>query len=66
MASKRTSGPTAKKASPRKRQTVGESIIEGLKEAIAWTNGENNNVRVALVQLPEIHPGPLYYNHGTR
>ena len=35
MASKTTSGPTAKKAAPLKRQTVGESIIEGLKEAIA-------------------------------
>ncbi|MGA2712955.1 MAG: helix-turn-helix domain-containing protein [Bryobacteraceae bacterium] len=54
MAAKKTSRSTAKKASPRKRQTVGESIIEGLKEAIAWTRGENDDVRVTLVQLPEI------------
>jgi hypothetical protein len=38
----------------RKRQTVGESIIEGLKQAIAWTKGENENVRVTLVNVPQI------------
>jgi hypothetical protein len=40
---------TTKKTGARKRQTVGESIIQGLKEAIAWTRGENENVRVTLV-----------------
>jgi putative transcriptional regulator len=39
---------------PRNSQTVGESVIEGLKQAIAWTRGENENVRVTLVQVPEI------------
>jgi len=34
--------------------TVGESIIQGLKEAIAWTNGGNDNVRVTLVRVPEV------------
>ena len=29
----------------RNPQTVGASIIQGLKEAIAWTKGENDNVR---------------------
>jgi putative transcriptional regulator len=38
----------------KKRQTVGESIIEGLKQAIAWTQGENENVRVTLVHVPEV------------
>jgi putative transcriptional regulator len=38
----------------RKSQTVGESIIQGLKEAIAWTRGENDNVRVTLVHVPEV------------
>lgn len=33
--------------------TVGKRIIEGLKQAVAWTRGENNRVRVALVQVPE-------------
>jgi putative transcriptional regulator len=52
---------TAKKASVKKRtrarkpQTVGESVIQGLKEAIAWTKGENDNVRVTLVRVPEVN-----------
>jgi DNA-binding transcriptional regulator YiaG len=50
---KKTSRLTARKA-PRKRQTVGGSIIEGLKQAIAWTRGENDNVRVTLVHVPEV------------
>ena len=39
---------------PKKRSTVGTSIIKGLKEAIAWTRGENDNVRVTLVQVPNV------------
>jgi putative transcriptional regulator len=38
----------------RNPKTVGESIIQGLKEAIAWTKGENDNVRVTLVHVPEV------------
>jgi len=33
---------------------VGESIIQGLKEAIAWTEGRNDGVPVTLVDVPEI------------
>jgi putative transcriptional regulator len=53
---KKTSRPTAKKPprGARKSQTVGESIIQGLKEAIAWTKGENDNVRVTLVDVPKV------------
>ena len=67
MIAKRTSGPTAKTTArrwkrpttktttrPRRPQTVGASIIRGLKEAIAWTKGENDNVRVTLVHVPEV------------
>jgi putative transcriptional regulator len=56
MATKKASKPNRKKAAPglRKKQTVGESIIEGLTQAIAWTRGENDNVRVTLVQVPEV------------
>jgi len=36
------------------RSTVGARIIEGLEQAIAWTHGENDNVRVTLVHLPEV------------
>ena len=38
----------------RKRPTVGERIIEGLEQAIAWTRGESENVRVTLVHVPDI------------
>jgi len=38
----------------RKPQTVGESIIQGLKEAIAWTEGKNRKVRVTIVDVPEV------------
>ncbi len=47
---------TVKKARPaaRKRPTVGARIIEGLQQAVAWTRGENDNVRVTLVHVPEV------------
>jgi putative transcriptional regulator len=53
---KKASAPVAKKTSRTKRrsQTVGESIIQGLKEAIAWTKGENDDVRVTLVHVPQV------------
>jgi putative transcriptional regulator len=55
MTAKQASKPAVKKATrARKPPTVGESIIQGLKEAIAWTKGENNNVRVTLVRAPEV------------
>jgi len=38
----------------RTRSTVGERIIEGLEQAIAWTRGENDNVRVTLVRVPKV------------
>ena len=37
----------------KKRPTVGARIIEGLEQAIAWTHGENDNVRVTLVHVPD-------------
>lgn len=53
MAARKTTS-TTKKASVRKRRTVGESIIQGLSEAIAWTRGESSNAQVTLVQIPEV------------
>ena len=47
MATKKVSKSPAAK-------TVGESVIEGLKQAVAWTKGGNSNVRVTLVQAPRI------------
>jgi putative transcriptional regulator len=56
MPTKKVLKPKPRKAAPRARksQTVGESIIEGLKQAIAWTHGENDDVHVTLVQVPEV------------
>ena len=36
-------------------KTAGARIIEGLEQAIAWTKGENDRVRVTLVDVPEDH-----------
>jgi len=55
MVAKKTSKARKKTTSARKRQTVGESVIEGLKQAIAWTRGENDDVRVTLVHVPEVN-----------
>ncbi|MGC9951790.1 MAG: helix-turn-helix domain-containing protein [Bryobacteraceae bacterium] len=54
MVTKKTPRAAKKTAGARKRQTVGESIIEGLQEAIAWTRGENSDVRFTLLQVPEV------------
>ena len=49
---------TAKKAPRRraghKRPTVGQRIIEGLEQAVAWTRGENDRAHVTLVRVPEV------------
>jgi putative transcriptional regulator len=50
---KRPARKTAKNLA-KKRSTVGASIIRGLEQAVAWSRGENENVRVTLVQVPEV------------
>jgi putative transcriptional regulator len=49
-------GQAAKKLGrvTKKPHTVGARIIEGLEEAIAWTRGENDAVRVTLVHVPDV------------
>ena len=44
----------AKSRGVRKHPTVGARIIEGLEQAVAWTRGENDSVRVTLVQVPNV------------
>lgn len=39
---------------PKKSTIVGTRIIRGLEQAIAWSRGENDNVRVTLVRAPDI------------
>lgn len=56
MPTKKLSKAKARKPVPRPRakQTVGESIITGLEQAIAWTRRESDDVRVTLVHVPEV------------
>jgi putative transcriptional regulator len=56
MATKKVAKPKGRKVAPRTRksQTVGESIIKGLEQAIAWTRGDNDEVHVTLVHVPEV------------
>lgn len=49
---------------PKKRPTAGERIIEGLEQALAWTRGENNDVRVTLVQIPDVNVREVRTNMG--
>jgi putative transcriptional regulator len=51
---KKTNGGAQKIVRAPKRTTVGGRIIEGLEQAIAWTRGENDNVRVTLVRAPDV------------
>jgi putative transcriptional regulator len=44
----------AKRRPAKNRPTVGERIIEGLEQAVQWTRGENDRVRVTLVHVPEV------------
>jgi putative transcriptional regulator len=55
MAENKASKTTPKKPAARKQRTLGQSIIQGLNEAIAWTEGENDDVRVTLVHLPDVN-----------
>lgn len=44
----------AKSRVARKTPTVGERIVEGLEQAVAWTRGESGRARVTLVQVPNV------------
>jgi putative transcriptional regulator len=55
MTTKQKSIRGAKKTVRKRRHhTVGKSIIRGLKEAIAWTQGKNDKVRVTIGQAPDV------------
>jgi putative transcriptional regulator len=57
---------TVKKAAraTKKKSTVGKRIIEGLEQAVAWSRGKNDRVRVTLVQVPEIDVRELRQKMG--
>jgi putative transcriptional regulator len=50
--SQRTVRPTARVT--KKRPTVGSRIIQGLEQAIEWTRGENDDVRVTVMRAPDV------------
>jgi putative transcriptional regulator len=50
----RTTKTVKKAARGATRPTVGARIIEGLEQAISWSKGENDRVRVTLVAAPEV------------
>ena len=55
MTTKTKTKRVAKKAAGvPKRPAVGARIIEGLEQAIAWTHGKNDDVRVTPVNVPEV------------
>ena len=45
----------AKAPSKRTKPTVGERIIEGLEQAVAWSRGQDDRVRVSLIQVPDVN-----------
>jgi putative transcriptional regulator len=53
MNTKTKAKKAAKKRVATKRPTVGERIVEGLEQAVAWTR-ENDRVRVTLVHVPDV------------
>lgn len=56
MKSKRTTTKVAAATTHagKPRSSAGRRIIQGLEQAVAWTRGNNDRVRVTLVQVPEI------------
>ncbi len=47
---------TERRTKPKQKEaaTVGQRVIEGLEQAIAWSRGESEKVRVTVVMVPEI------------
>jgi len=43
-----------RRTAAKKKTSVGERIIEGLEEALAWSKGEDVPVHVTQVQVPEV------------
>lgn len=56
--------PTTPEHVPKRRSTVGARIIEGLEQAVAWTRGENDDVRVTLVRVPNVNVREVRTNMG--
>ena len=55
---------TATRSIRKKRSSVGQRIIEGLEEAIAWSKGDNIPVRITEVQIPDINVAQVRHRMG--
>lgn len=51
---KKGAGAQAAKTKRKQKPTVGQRVIEGIEQAIAWSRGEAVEARVTLVRPPEI------------
>jgi len=51
----KTKRTVKRKRVTKRRSTVGARIIEGLEQAVAWTRGENDNVKVTPVHVPQVN-----------
>jgi putative transcriptional regulator len=45
---------TTEKAPRSKNRSVGVRIIEGLEQAVAWTQGNTSRARVTFVHVPDV------------
>ncbi|MGC4053073.1 MAG: type II toxin-antitoxin system MqsA family antitoxin [Paludibaculum sp.] len=52
MATKAASKQSAAKNQAVRRTTVGARIIEGLEQAVAWTEGKKEGAQTTVVQVP--------------
>jgi putative transcriptional regulator len=52
MATKTVSKKTRVAKRPARRHTVGARIIEGLEQAVAWTQGQSAGASVTVVRVP--------------
>ena len=46
--------PSSKGRGSKKQPTVGERIVEGLQQAVAWSRGASQQARVTLVHVPDV------------
>jgi putative transcriptional regulator len=54
MKKSKMAGGRRPKAERKQNATVGQRVIEGLDQAIAWSRGKRSRARVTVVTVPEI------------
>jgi len=54
MKKSKTEGERTKRIARKQKSTVGQRIVEGLEEAIAWSRSERGRARVTVVQVADV------------